>query len=194
METHHAVEKAEEAHHHDMKHADPFNKRIAILITVLAAILAIIEMGGKSAQTNSMAANIEASNLWAFFQAKTIRQTVMRTAADQVETAGELSEKQSAAIAKWRQTADRYETEPSTNEGRKELASRAKIAEARRDTAMSAYHLFEYASAALQLAIVLASSAVITSLAMLAFVSAGLGMAGVALAAVAWIAPTALHL
>jgi hypothetical protein len=194
METHHAVEKAEEAHHHDLKHADPFNKRVAILITVLAAILAIIEMGGKSAQTNSMAANIEASNLWAFFQAKSIRQTVMRTAADQLDAMGGLSDRQTAAVAKWRQTADRYETEPSTNEGRKELAARAKTAEARRDKAAAAYHLFEFASAALQLAIVLASSAVITSLAMLAFVSAGLGAVGGGLALLAWLAPTALHL
>lgn len=193
METHHAVEKAEEVHHHDMKHADPFNKRVAILITVLAALLAIIEMGGKSAQTASMAANIEASNLWAFFQAKTIRQTVMRTAADQLEATAGLTDKQAAVVNKWRQTADRYETETSTQEGRKELAARAKIAEARRDRAAAAYHLFEYASAALQLAIVLASSAVITSLAMLAFVSVGLGGLGMALAVVAWIAPTALQ-
>ncbi|MBF0126343.1 MAG: DUF4337 family protein, partial [Magnetococcales bacterium] len=43
------------------------NKRIAILISLLACILAVVEMGGKSAQHNSMTAHVEASNLWSFF-------------------------------------------------------------------------------------------------------------------------------
>ena len=63
----------------------------------------------------------------------------------------------------WRKTAQRYETEPETGEGRKELAARAKVKEAARDKAMSAYHMFEYGSAALQLAIVLAGAAALTT-------------------------------
>ena len=54
-------------------------------MAVLAALLAISEMGGKSAQTNALSSHIDASNLWTFFQAKTIRQTTMRTAAEEVE-------------------------------------------------------------------------------------------------------------
>ena len=45
------------------------NKRIALLISVLALVLAFAETLGKSAQTSALASNIEASNLWAFFQA-----------------------------------------------------------------------------------------------------------------------------
>src|ERR671933_2833636 len=79
-EIHETHEKIHEAGHR--------NKGIAVLITTLAALLAIAEMGGKSAQNRSVASNIEAANLWAFFQAKTIRQTTLRTAADALEAIG----------------------------------------------------------------------------------------------------------
>ena len=61
------------------------NKKIAILISVLALFLAIAETLGKSAQTDALSSNVEASNLWAFYQAKTIRKTTMETAAEQME-------------------------------------------------------------------------------------------------------------
>ena len=66
-------------HGHGAAHDGPENKRIALLISVLALILAFSETLGKSAQTTSISKNIEAANLWSFFQAKTIRMTVMRT-------------------------------------------------------------------------------------------------------------------
>src|SRR5256885_1998934 len=125
------------------------NKRIALLISLLALVLAFSETLGKSAQTAALAYNIEASNLWAFFQAKTIRQTVLRTAAEQVET-GNASEAQKKQAAKWKDTAQRYQSEPETNEGREQLAARAKEAEKKRDRSMRAYHHYEVASAAVQ--------------------------------------------
>ena len=97
-------------------------------------------------------------------------------------------------VETWRKTAQRYETEPETGEGRKELAARAKIKEAARAKAMSAYHMFEYGSAALQLAIVLAGAAALTSVMALAFLSGGLGVIGVVFGALGFFAPTLLHL
>src|SRR5215510_14179758 len=61
------------------------NKKIAIVISVLALCLAIAETFGKSAQTDALSHNVEASNLWAFFQAKTIRKAVAETAAEQMD-------------------------------------------------------------------------------------------------------------
>src|SRR5690348_7784954 len=89
------------------------NKEVALLIAVLALVLAFAETLGKGAQTAALAYNIEASNLWAFFQAKTIRQTVLRTAAEEVESsnAGESAKRQ---VAKWKETAQRYQSEPDT--------------------------------------------------------------------------------
>jgi hypothetical protein len=180
--------------------ATPENKRVAILISILAALLAISEMSGKSAQTTALSNNIEASNLWAFFQAKTIRMTTLRTAAEglELDITPDLPPARAEALKKrvdsWRATAQRYDTEPETGEGRQELAARAKTAEATRDRALSAYHQFEYASAAYQIAIVLASAAIITTVDALIWVSIGLSLVGFALSVLGWVAPTALHL
>src|SRR3954453_8114017 len=113
------------------------SKGIGLLRRFFALVLAFSETLGKSAQTAALAYNIEASNLWAFFQAKTIRQTVLRTAAEEVET-GNTSEAQKKQVAKWKETAQRYQSEPETNEGRDQLAARAKGAEKKRDVSMAA--------------------------------------------------------
>jgi hypothetical protein len=180
-------------------HVEGGDKKIALLVAVLAALLAISELGGKSAQTHALADHIDSSNLWSFFQAKTIRQTTMRTAADSVEAQfKDGAQPMPAGLKKqvdtWRQTAQRYETEPETGEGRKELAARAKLKEAAREKAMSAYHMFEYGSAALQLAIVLAGAAALTSVVYLTYVSVGLGVLGLLFGALGFFAPTLIHL
>lgn len=194
MEAHETHERIAEAGH---GHHGP--KHIAILITALAALLAIAEMAGKSAQNAYTASNIEASNLWAFFQAKTIRMTTLRTATEllaaflpegQSDQRGQAAAKQ---IAQWRAAAERYDSEPSTQEGRKELSARAKAAEAKRDHMLSAYHMFEYSSAAFQLAIVLASAAIVTGAIALAFLAGGLGLVGIGLSLLGWLAPTLIH-
>ena len=59
---------------------------------------------------------------------------------------------------------------------------------------MSAYHMFEYGSAALQLAIVLAGAAALTSVIWLIFMSIGLGLVGLAFGALGFLAPTLIHL
>jgi Domain of unknown function (DUF4337) len=73
------------AHGHGADHGG--SKGIALLIAILALFLAIAETGAKSAQTEALSRNIEAANLWAFFQARTIRQTTVRTAGEMVELA-----------------------------------------------------------------------------------------------------------
>ena len=173
------------------EHGD--NKRIALLISLLALVLAFSETLGKSAQTAALAYNIEASNLWAFFQAKTIRQTVLRTAAEEVES-GSMNEAAKKQVGKWRDTAQRYQSEPETNEGRDQLAARAKAAEKKRDNAMAAYHHYEVASAAVQIAIVLASASIIAEIVALAWIGAGLGVLGVVFCAIGFFAPNSVHL
>ena len=179
-------------------HIEGSNKSIAVLIACLAALLAIAEMGAKSSQTEVLTEHVEATNQWGFFQAKTIRQTVIRTAAEEVEAqykdSGNMPAAVKAQVEAWRKTADRYDSEPETKEGRKELSDSAKVHGAKREKARAAYHMFEYGSAAFQLAIVLASAAVVTSVIFLAFIAGGLGLAGAALTALGFFAPTLIHL
>ena len=172
------------------------NKGIALVISVLALVLAFSETLGKSAQTAGIAANIEASNLWAFFQAKTIRQTTMRTAADALQA--EFGEKAPEGVKKqienWKKTAERYQSEPETGEGRKELAERSKAAEKKRYRQMDEYHHFELSSAAVQIAIVMASASIITSIPALVWIAGTLGVLGVAFCVIGFWFPLAVHL
>src|SRR6476620_11684200 len=123
MSAHKEVEHAEH-----MEHISGSNKKIALLISVIALFLAFSETLGKSAQTAAISDNVEASNLWAFFQAKTIRMTTLRTAAEQMQVIADTSAESTAraamakAIDTWKKTAARYDDEPDTNEGRKQLS------------------------------------------------------------------------
>lgn len=174
------------------------NKRIALLIAILALMLAFAEIGGKNAEQDALARNIEASNLWAFFQAKTIRGTTLRTAAEamEVELAGTTEpatrERLQKRIDGWKATIARYDTEPQTQEGRKELVARAKAAEARRDISSARDDKYDIVSGLLQIAIVISSAAIITGVAMLAWTGGALGLLGLGLMVPAELAPTAL--
>lgn len=172
------------------------NKRVALLISILALCLAFSETLGKGAQTEGLSANIEASNQWAYFQARTIRATVLKTADDAISLVppGPNQEAIAAKRAEWAKTLARWESEPSTGEGRKELTEKAKAAQEKRDLALHRYHHYEVASAAFQIGIVLASAEVITGITLLVFAGGFLGLAGVAMLAFGFFAPHALHL
>ncbi len=178
--------------------SDGSNKRIGLLIAILALLLAFSEIGGKNAEQDALAKNVEASNLWAFFQAKTIRGTTLRTAAEamDVELAGVTDpatrERMSKRIESWKATVARYESEPETNDGRKELMARAKAAEAQRDISAARDDKYDVVSGLFQIAIVVSSAAIITSISLLAFTGVGLGLLGIGLMAVAHFAPMAL--
>jgi hypothetical protein len=185
-------------HGHGIGNGD--NKKIAILIAVLALFLSVAETLGKSAQTDALKYNVEASNLWAFFQAKTIRKTTIETAAEQFEVdiqlAKEPNEKEllEKRIGTWKTRAARYESEPETQEGRKELMVRARATETKSALAMAKYHNYEFGSAAFQIAIVLASSYLITEVIFLFWAAGGLGATGLLFSGLALFAPNALHL
>ncbi|MGH6769605.1 MAG: DUF4337 domain-containing protein [Xanthobacteraceae bacterium] len=196
---------------------DSRNKKVALLIAILALFLAFSETLGKSAQTAALSYNVEASNLWAFFQAKTIRQTVLQAATeilkiDLIRGDGEQSAAAAkAALAKridsWEKASARYNTEPMERpvrkevnlnppygEGRRELMALAMAAEKKRDIAMERYHHYEVASAAFQIGIVLASATVITGMVALSWLAGVLGLAGIAFTAIGFFAPHAVHL
>ena len=176
------------------------NKLVALLIAALALLLAFAEAGNGNNENASIDLNIESSNLWSFYQAKTIRMTSMQIAADQ----GELDllktsdpAQQDALkkqIEKWRATAKRYDTEPETGEGRKELSARAIKKQDERKITMQKKELYEVAAKAFQIGIVLASAMIITGLMPLVWASVALGISGIVLMGFALFAPMAMHL
>ena len=203
----HGVHAVQHEVEHELKHGDGghtnlldnINKKVALLIGVLALFLAFSETLGKSAQTGAISSNIEAANLWAFFQAKNIRRTVVQTAAEEmsvnVPAAPELIKASATKqIDTWQKAAARYRSEPETREGTAELAERAKAMEKKRDTALAKYHHYEVASAAFQIGIVLASATVITGMIVLTWLALGLGGIGLLFTAIGLVAPHAVHL
>jgi len=182
MGAHENMEHAEHAEHA----AHGGNKKIALLISVLALFLAFSETLGKSAQTTAITLNVTSNDLWAFFQAKTIRMTVLTTAGDQLQVISDTTDNPATkatmlkTIEGWKKNAARYNDEPETNEGRKQLAARAKEAEHQRDEALARYHNYEFASAAFQIGIVLASATIITGMIVLSWISVALGASGLA--------------
>ena len=165
---------------------DPFRTRCAMLVSTLAMVLAIASLGGNNAAKETMVHNVLASNAFAFYQAKNIRQTDYKIAADDIQVqlaqdklspaAKALLEKK---LADYQKNIARYESEPETGDGKKELMAKAKAHEHERDHAMAQDPWFDYAEALLQIAIVLTSVAILTGVRVLFWVPCGLGLLGV---------------
>ena len=186
-EAHEHAEQAEEAGHH--------NKGIALLIAVLALFLAFSETLGKSAQTAALSDTVRASDTWAFYQARNVRQTTVATAKERLEldlaTLTDPAAKAAATkkIEDWDKRIKRWESDPERGEGMKELRDKATALEKKRDHQLEQYHNYEIASAVLQIGIVLASAAIITSMPILAWISGVLGIIGIAFMAFGYFAP-----
>jgi hypothetical protein len=171
------------------KEADRFKQRAAVAIAVFAMVLAICGLGGSNAGKEAVNNNVLASNFFNFYQAKNMRQTALILAADEVELGwlndpalpDAAKEAMRAKLGQYKATIDRYESDPKSNEGKKELLVRAKEHEELRDHALKQDPYFDYAEALLQIAIVLISVSIIASLPWLAFFGGTIGLLGVLL-------------
>ena len=162
---------------HGSGHNDRSARRIAVLIAVLAAMLAVSEMGEKSAQNAYLTHHIAASDHWSFFQAKNTRASVQRAAAEVMESLpGAADPAVRARIEAARADAARLRDDPKEGDGSKQIAEHARAEEAQREHAFHRYHLFEYTVGALQICIVLASVSVVTRVLALAYGAAALGL------------------
>lgn len=171
------------------RETDQFKQRAAIVIAFFAMCLAITSLGGSNAAKEAFNNNILASNFYSFFQAKNIRQTSYQLAGDELELAwlrnpAIPAESRKAIQDKlnfYRETAKRYESEPETREGKKELLERARQHEEQRDRALKQDPYFDYAEALLQIAIVLISVAIVANLLWLSYLGGALGLVGLLL-------------
>lgn len=164
----------------------PNRKGVAVYIAILAAVLAIASLGGSNAAKQMVNANVQASDTFAFYQGKAVRQTEYQLAARMLELSvlprPDLTAEQRAdierEIATYRATITRYESDPQSGEGKKELLAKARALEADRDLAARQDPYFDAAEALLQLAIVLASVATVIEVSGLLWLSAVCAAAG----------------
>jgi len=180
---------------------DSFRRRVALLISVLAMLLAIVSAAGGKTAKEMITAAIGASDSWAFYQAKSIRQTSYQLAGDEIETLllanPGLSEEARKTLTErqthYRDTVKRYDSE-ADGSGKKELQEKARELEHERDVATAREPYFAFAEALLQIAIVMASAAVATGARFLIKLAAGVGVVGVLLALDGWTLLLALPL
>jgi hypothetical protein len=149
-------------------------------------VLALASLGGSNASKEATMHNILASNAYAFYQAKNIRQTSYKLAADdlqfilaQEKLSPATRELVEGKLQSYKKNIERYESEPDTKEGKKELMLQAKEHEHERDLALRRDPWFDYAEALLQISIVLTSVALITGVGLLLGASLTLGAVGV---------------
>ena len=173
------------------------DRTVALVIAVLALLLALSEAGAKRAQHLSTESNIEASDLFNFYQAKKIRSTIAETASQTLESqlAGVTDEKARDAIEKqvagFKAVAVQYEHDPKKPEDSLDaIQERANQAGEARELANRRLEHYELGSGAVQIAIVLASAAIITGVGALMWFSVALGAVGVILMALGFFAPT----
>jgi Domain of unknown function (DUF4337) len=172
------------------------DRAVALIIAILALLLALSEAGAKSAQHLSTEKNIEASDLFNFYQAKKIRSTVVETASKILEAqktaivdagARDAFEKQ---IGDFKTAVARFEKDTKNPEDSLDaIEERAKAAVEARELANRKLDHYELSSGLSQIAIVLASAAIITGISALVWLSVGLGVVGAILAALGLLAP-----
>ncbi|MBO0766168.1 MAG: DUF4337 domain-containing protein [Hyphomicrobiaceae bacterium] len=142
---------------------EELNKWVGVYIGVLAVLLAICNVGGNNATKDAMRANIDASDAWAFYQAKNIRRTTYNIAADQLELmlamqpglTGPPRKAVEDKIKSHRAEAGRLKAD--AQDGTDRLIAKAKTLETERDVALRKDPYFDWAQALIQIAIVLAS-------------------------------------
>ncbi|HWT13376.1 MAG TPA: DUF4337 domain-containing protein [Allosphingosinicella sp.] len=182
----------------EQEQSERFRNRAALMIALLAATLAIGGLGGGNATDEMIFNNIRASDTWAFFQAKNMRQTLYEVAAEEIETAlaspaisAEERTRLERRLADYRATVARYESEPdpeapndpTRGEGKTQLRAQAEAFEAARERASEQDGNFDMAEVLLQLALVLGSVAILAVNRPILILAGLLGLAGGALTA-----------
>jgi len=148
--------------------------KAGMVISVFALLLAVNSWYGGTLSSKTLNNTISANNVWAFYQAKSIKQTLTEQSLDDA-----VYRKDTAKAEKLQAKIDRYESDPKTGEGKKELFEKARHLEAERDEAKKRSPWIGYASTLYQLSIVVLSASILAvSMSMFwgSFFVAGLGL------------------
>jgi hypothetical protein len=172
-------EKAREA-------AEGGRRYSALLIAVLAAGLAFSEQAAQQAQTALSTEAIAATDLWAQYQAKSIRANEAKNLAAVAEVAAPAGQARDDLVKRLRESAAHFETGKG---GKADISAAALQHEHLRDAAHDRLESYDHASAALQLGIVLVTASVITGSQVLVVLGALLGLAGGIMGVVGFLRP-----
>jgi hypothetical protein len=134
-----------------------FKERAGWLITLFAAMLALNSILDGSNSSQILDDTIEANNVWAFYQAKSIKQTLAEMRYDDA-----VSRKEVKRAEEFKAKMERYESDPKTGEGKKELMAKARALEEDRANCQLSSPWYTYSNASYQIAIVIMAAAMMT--------------------------------
>lgn len=146
------------------------------VITVIAALLAVNTYIGNNYSSSALTNTIKANDMWSFYQAKSIKQTIAEAARDDAEARHDTKKVEALTVK-----IDRYESDPEKGEGKKELFAKAKALEAARDEAKRHSPWLTFAGSSFQLSIVLLSAAILAVSMGMFWSSIGVGLIGAVL-------------
>ncbi len=162
-----------------------FTRRVALVTAIYAVALAVAALGGNGYGREMLLAQQQASDQWAFYQARSIREhqyrgQKLRLELDLLERGAAMKpEARARAEALLRKFGDE---EKRYNTSKEPIKVEAETLEHERDRARRRLFDFEYAEVFLQIAIVLASVSILAASRLMFSVSLVAAVAGAALA------------
>lgn len=156
-----------------------FRDRVSLMVGLFAVALAVVHMEAAGAARESVLRGIEASDTFAYMQAKIVRETIYKTAAA-ATTASESERKN------WADQAQKMRAPDAAGHGIGQLQDAGNVQKAAELKATRAVEGFETGETALQMAIVLLSVAMIAQSWRMVFGAIAVAVAGVAMAGAAY--------
>jgi len=148
--------------------------KAGMVISIFALILAVNSWYGGKLSSTTLNNTIAANDVWSFYEAKSIKQMLAEQSLDDA-----VVRRDDKKIAELKAKIDRYESDPATGEGKRELMAKAKRLEADRDYAKKQSPWIGFASTLYQLSIVVLSASILAvSMSMFwgSFFVAGIGL------------------
>jgi hypothetical protein len=173
-----AIERAEDKHdgseRQERAEERKFRDRVSLLVGAFAVGLAFVHMAASGAQRESLRLGIEASDTFAYMQAKIVRETVLKTAAAAQNNPPESTD--------WAKEAKRLRAPDKAGHGIAQLQQAGEEQRANAERSATFGEHYEISETALQMAIVLLSIALIARSWLVASGASLIALSGIAFA------------
>lgn len=132
--------------------------KAALIISIFAAIYSFDAFVGSSLGSKILNETIHINDIYSFYQAKSIKQGMAEYAQEEAARAGDTKR-----VAELQKRIDRYESDPASGEGKRELLAKAKQLEASRDRAKKQSPWIGIAGSVMQISIVLLTASILST-------------------------------
>lgn len=178
------IERAAEAHEHAHDRAARW---VAVLVALLAASLALADVGEKASQTAFLMNHISMTNDYSYYQAKNLRVGTIEGTIGILESLPSATDP--AVLARIKAARAEQATlrdNRAAGNGMKQLLVTAARHQAAAEVALHREHLYSGVAGALQIAILIASVSIVTAVRGLRWGAAAIGFAAIAFGLVVW--------